>query len=213
MTFKSPLTKPSRPSTPPTTVAAAILAGGESRRFGYRTKALITIDGVTMLDHCVNRIRAQGVKQIAVCANNNAELKPSSYTLITEASCAQGGPLRGLYSAMLWANQYHPKSLLLTLPCDTPRLPLDLVQKLKDTLTLANADCVIAANHGKQHPTIGLWRTHLMRRLEQHLATTDNASLKHWLGQCQHCVLDFAAPPPDPFVNINSQSDLNSLAP
>lgn len=195
----------------PPKVAAAVLAGGKSRRFNYKNKALVTINGVTMLEHCIARLKVPPLEAIGICAHNNNDLKSLGYPLIEEANMVKGGPLRGLLSAMRWCANLHPDTLLLTIPCDTPRLPETLLTDLLSVYSLSSCDCVIAANQGRRHPTIGLWHPNLATRLQEHINTSDNLSLLHWIETCRSIVLDFGFSHPDPFININTEKDLHQL--
>ncbi|BFM08063.1 molybdenum cofactor guanylyltransferase MobA [Halioxenophilus aromaticivorans] len=199
-----------QPTTQPI-IVGAILAGGESRRFNYQTKALIDLNGKPLIEHCLDRLAPQGLATIAVCANQNPALTEYGLPCIEELDCAIAGPLRGLYSALEWAHKAAGDALLLTVPCDTPLLPLNLVEELTNTLLLTQDDCVIASSNGRLHPTIGLWRTNLLQRLADHIAASQKGSLKAWLSQCRFTEVNFCSTQIDPFVNVNSQSDLNNL--
>jgi len=194
-----------------TAIKAAIFAGGESRRFSYQTKALIELAGKRLLDHCLDNLHRQGIHDIAVAANNRRDILDQGYNCIPESDIDKGGPLRALHSAMCWSATGKNETLLLTLPCDTPCLPVNLVNELLKVWQLLRVDCVIAANLGKFHPTIGLWRPELHQRLANHLLHTENLSLKHWLCQCNHLILDFGMSVGDPFANINTSDDLDKI--
>jgi molybdopterin-guanine dinucleotide biosynthesis protein A len=98
-------------------VLGAILAGGEARRFGS-DKALAMLDGVTLID----RVRAALTPQVAavvVCGRvGGIADRPAGI-----------GPLGGI-AAAIWQARERGMDGAVTVPCDAPGLPDDLVARL-----------------------------------------------------------------------------------
>lgn len=197
-------------ATPPQ-VVVAIFAGGESRRFDYQTKALQSLNGLSLLEHSLQRLENQPVHDIAICANHNKEIEALGYDCLEERHLPGAGPIRALLSAMTWCQQSHPDKLLLTVPCDTPLLPNNLVRNLVEAFTLTQAECVIAANNGRRHPTIGLWQNRLAHPLATYLTSTQDFSLHRWINRRQRLIFDFSISGHDPFININTPEELRKL--
>ncbi len=117
------------------------------------------------------------------------------------------GPAAGLASAFAFAASVNAPHLL-TLPCDAPRLPDDLLARLH--AALGGAGVAVASSLGRLHPTCALWRTDCAGRLPAYLAT--GASLRGFAADCGMTTVDWdAGPEGDPFANANTPEQLAAL--
>lgn len=106
------------------------------------------------------------------------------------------GPLGGIAGALHHAAA-HGFASVLTLPCDTPRLPDALVTAL---LRRAPSYCSDA-------PVIGHWPTDLADALVDHIASDPRRSVRGWAQQIG--ALPIASP--EPIANVNTPADLAAL--
>ena len=186
------------------TFVTVLLAGGEGRRMGG-AKPLRLLDGCTLLDHGLRIARAQGPGPLAVAVRTPDQVGGRSDVplLLDPVDCV--GPLAGLASALAFAEACG-SGLVLTLPCDAPRLPLDLGERLAGVL--APGDRVaMAFSHGRLHPTCALWRVSAREVLDAY-RTSGGRSLKGLAQSAGVSVVDWGEPDPDPFVNLNTLEDL-----
>ena len=79
-------------------VAAIVLAGGRSSRFG-RDKLAEPIDGRPMLDHAIDAVRAIATEIIVVVARDGTPVLPPDVTVAHDAR-AYEGPLAGLATGL-----------------------------------------------------------------------------------------------------------------
>ena len=103
-----------------------ILAGGRSSRMQGADKALLTLQGETLLAHVVRRL---GPQVDALALNSNAAPEAfAAYALPVIPDRLPGflGPLAGIHAGLL---QY-PQANLVTVAVDLPFLPPDLVTRL-----------------------------------------------------------------------------------
>jgi molybdenum cofactor guanylyltransferase len=99
--------------------------------------------------------------------------------------------------------------LLLTLPCDSPRLPPDLPHRL--AAEIGAAAVAVPQSQGRLHPVCALWRTHLAQALPAYLAS-GRSSLQGFARQCGAAVVEWQVEDgDDPFLNINTPEDLSRL--
>jgi molybdopterin-guanine dinucleotide biosynthesis protein A len=187
-----------------------ILAGGRSSRMGSN-KALLTLGTKSVLAHVVERLSPQ-VSEIAI---NAPAAFPGFETLdyIEDRASGQLGPLAGILTGMRHHATRAPDiSHFLTVPCDSPFLPMDLAARLT-----AAADgpqtIVIASSLGRRHPVFGLWPVTLADDLEQWLIGDDNRRINAFLDHQRTVTVDFVpseteAGRLDPFLNINTPEDL-----
>ena len=116
---------------PPSVVAGVVLAGGRSSRMGGQDKCLAPLAGRPVLAHVIARLEPQVA---ALALNANAE--PSRFAsfglpIIADRIAGHAGPLAGLHAALAWARECGANiRFVVTVACDTPFLPDDLVETL-----------------------------------------------------------------------------------
>lgn len=104
----------------------AILAGGESRRFGS-PKALATVGGVRIVDRVRGALAAVAPDLILI-ANDASLFVPLSLPLRPDALPGLGA-LGGIYTALLWAREAGREGAL-AVACDMPFLSPELLAHL-----------------------------------------------------------------------------------
>jgi molybdopterin-guanine dinucleotide biosynthesis protein A len=114
------------------------------------------------------------------------------------------GPLASLTAGLRWA-QSRGAAFLLTLPCDAPFLPVDLVGRLRARIDASAS--AIPSSGGQLHPTCGLWRVSADDQLAPYLKTGRRSlvGFAEWSG---HAVEPWEGAPRDPFFNVNTPEDL-----
>lgn len=178
-----------------------ILAGGRSRRMGGGDKGLLLLKDRPMLAHVLERVAPQ-CGSILINSNSDPGLfRCFGVPVAPDATHGFQGPLAGLLTGLLWARQCGA-SHVLSVACDTPFLPDDLVARLSQAL--AGSQIAIAADGERSHPVIGLWPVALAERLEADLASGVRA-MHRWLDSFSVCEVLFAA---RDLRNINTPADL-----
>ena len=167
----------------------AVLAGGASRRFGS-DKALAKIHGMSLIDHAITSLK-DIADAIVICG------RPYPGALhLPDRPTADIGPLGGLNAALHYG-KYNGCSSVLTVPCDTPFIPLAALSDLAKQ----NGPWFVA-----EHPVIGVWPTSLADDLDRLLQDNNDRSMRKWARQSG------ARPfPIRGIVNINYREDLNHL--
>ena len=121
-------------------ITGVVLAGGRGSRMGGVDKGLQNHLGLPMALHALMRLQAQ-VGHAMINANRNlAAYESMGVPVWPDALPDHPGPLAGFLSAL----EHCETPYLVTVPCDTPHFPLDLVQRLADALHDADADFAIA---------------------------------------------------------------------
>ncbi len=203
----------------PTDITALILAGGRGSRMGGVDKGLQNFMGMPLALHTLNRLQmGGGVGQIMVNANRNlAAYESFGVPVWPDVLADDAGPLAGFLTGL----ERCETPYLLTVPCDTPLLPLDLAQRLAAALETGNADIAMAAapeagkdGHGqvRTQPVFCLLRTGLLESL---LRFTQDGGRKidAWTALHPTAVVAFDAPGDDPqaFFNANTLAELQQL--
>ncbi len=184
----------------PFPVTGVLLAGGRGSRMGGEDKGLIPLAGKPMAETVLARLAPQ-VHDIIISANRHAaDYAALGHPVVADRIEGLPGPLAGLHAAM----RSTVDEWIVSVPCDTPFLPFDLVARLIGALHHAPAPLAVAAAAGRTHPVFCLCRTTLADDLETYL-TAGGRKVSEW--QCRHraVVVDFSHP--DAFANINTPEE------
>jgi molybdopterin-guanine dinucleotide biosynthesis protein A len=183
----------------PAMIAGLILAGGRGTRLGGADKAFVQLAGQPLIAHLLARLAPQ-VEQIAISANGDAaRFNAFSRPVLPDGQLAGFGPLAGLAAGLQWAAARAADSLI-TVPVDTPFIPLNLAA----CLTPAPS---VAAYRGRQHHLVAHWPVAALPELRQFLKTGAPFKVRDFLTICGARQIPFEAAS-DPFLNINTPDDL-----
>jgi molybdenum cofactor guanylyltransferase len=187
-------------------VACVVLAGGEGRRIGGE-KPLRRLGGVTLLDRALAFAATQS-DLVAVSLRTTDQVEaPQGLPILLDAPDIPG-PLAGLAAGLAYARE-QGRPAVLTLPCDTPRLPDDLAARLAERL-IDGVGVVLAESGGQLHPVCGLWRVTCADALPGYVAQ-GRRSLWGFAKTVGMVQVEWPMTPYDPFVNVNTPEDLAAL--
>jgi molybdopterin-guanine dinucleotide biosynthesis protein A len=183
-------------------VTGIVLAGGQGRRMGGVDKGLQMLHGKPMIAAVLARLAPQ-VDEILVNANQNLEAYAQfGHRVVPDAVGGFAGPLAGLHAGLSEAS--HP--LVLTVPCDSPFLPLDLFSRLEKELN--QNDLAVARTGDQPHPVFALVRTMVKKNLEDFLSR-GGRKIDAWYGSLKVIEVPFDDEA-DAFRNINTREELDS---
>lgn len=106
------------------------------------------------------------------------------------------GPLGGICGALRYAHD-HRFDAVLSIACDMPMLPPDLVAKM----TAGKGACFV-----RHAPVVGQWPVELFEALQHHLSGFSDRSVAHWATAMKARPIDFDFRLP----NFNFVADLQS---
>jgi molybdopterin-guanine dinucleotide biosynthesis protein A len=133
-------------------VTGLVLAGGMGRRMGGVDKGLVLLDERPMVAHVIERLTRQ-VGAIVINANQNVDRYAAlGYPVVSDTIGGFAGPLAGLHAGLSAATSQY----IVTSPCDSPFLPLDLVTRLAAGFEGANAQIAVAHTFAQPHPVFAL---------------------------------------------------------
>lgn len=190
------------------TVTGLILAGGRGSRMGGVDKGLQFFRGKPMVAQVIERLAPQ-VDKLAINANQNLDTY-CNFGLPVWPDRMQDfpGPLAGLQTGLVHCDTPY----LVTAPCDSPFLPMDLVARLRDALETEDADIAYAATGvaaSKQtHPVFCLLKTSLLPSLTAYLQSGERR-MGAWIGSLRAVEVDFTDEAA--FQNINTLDDLRKF--
>lgn len=201
----------------PQDITGLILAGGRGSRMGGVDKGLQNFNGIPLALHTLMRLGPQ-VETVMINANRNLSAYESfGASVWPDASADFAGPLSGFIVGLERAETPY----VLTVPCDTPRLPLDLAQRLSVALVQENADIAMAAGQEtnargeaevRTQPVFCLLRIDLLESLVK-FTQAGGRKIDAWTAQRRTVVVPFDAPSDDPhaFANVNTLQELQAL--
>lgn len=187
-----------------TRIAGVILAGGLGRRMGGADKGLVDYRGRPLVAHAAERLAPQ-VDELLINANRNADRYGMfGARVIADRDGAFLGPLAGLSAAL------HETTcdLVVSVPCDSPGLPEDLVRRLGHGLQAAGADVAVAQAAGRLHPVFCLCRREVLATLDRYLAQ-GGRRVEEWVRSGNWTAVDFDDQP-EAFRNLNTAEDLQT---
>jgi len=187
------------------TIEGLILAGGRGTRMGSVDKGLQPFRATTLVAAVMARLAPQ-VGSIAISANRNlASYAAMNVPVWPDATAEFAGPLAGLEAGL----RHCTAPLLLTAPCDSPFLPLDLAARLLAGLHEADADVALAITpDGRRHPVFCLVKVGVLPVLAAYLAG-GGRKMDGWYGQLKVAEVRFDQT--DAFRNINTRDELQAV--
>ena len=200
---------------PTSRITGLILAGGRGSRMGHVDKGLQPFRGQSMAAHVLARLGPQ-VGGVAVNANQNVDTYAALGVPVWPDDL-QGfeGPLAGLATGM----RRCPTPLLVTAPCDSPFLPLDLVQRLDSALEREDGDLALAETeepdqHGvmrtQPQPVFALVKCAVLPQLSAYLAS-GGRRMDGWYASIRVVRVRFEDA--SAFRNINTLRELRQFEP
>ena len=185
-------------------LSAVILAGGRGRRMGMQNKGLLTLAQQPLVAHVIARMSGQ-ISRIVISANDDLDAyRQFGLPVIQDRIAEYPGPLGGIYSVL----QAEACEWLITVPCDTPLLPLDYVQRM--CATMHGHSACVAHDGVRLQSGFCLLQRSVLPQLEQTLQAKQFA-VHRFLETIGAQVVDFSDEA-TAFININTPEELASLA-
>ena len=189
-------------------ITGLVLAGGRGSRMGGVDKGLQNHQGVPLALHAMLRLAPQ-VGAMMINANRNlAAYESFGVPVWPDAIADYPGPLAGFLAGL----EHCDTPYLLTVPCDTPNFPADLVARLARELVEHDARIAMAATplaDGTQvQPVFCLMESSLMSSLIE-FTQGGQRKIDRWtaLHRCVEVVFDDA----EAFANANTLQELQQL--
>jgi len=185
-------------------VTGVVLAGGQGRRMGSVDKGLVVLDGKPMVGHVLDRLAPQ-VDEILINANrHHDEYAALGHRVVADAVGGFAGPLAGLHVGLAQAAH----ELVVTVPCDSPFLPSDLVARLRAALDARGADLAVARTFDQPHPVFALVRRRVLPHLTRFLED-GGRKIDAWYATLATVEVAFDDEA-DAFRNINTVEELRA---
>ena len=198
-------------------ITGLVLAGGRGSRMGGADKGLQKFNGTPLALHALMRLQlqeGQHIGELMINANRNlGAYEAFGVPVWPDTLSDYAGPLAGFLTGLERAET----PFLLTVPCDTPRFPLDLAQRLAEAFDdpateIAMASAPENGSEPRPQPVFSLIRVELLESLA---AFTQGGGRKidRWTDQHRTVLVPFDRPGDDPlaFFNTNTLDELHAL--
>lgn len=198
-----------------------ILAGGRGTRMGGADKGLQNFNGTPLALHTLMRLSLQSggpLGDTMINANRNlAAYEAFSAPVWPDVIGDFAGPLAGMLTGL----ERCETPLLMTLPCDTPLFPLDLIERLLAAMQREDAEiAMVAAPEAdkdgvaktRPQPVFSLMKIELMESLAD-FTSKGGRKIDAWTALHKTVLVPFDLPGDDPraFFNANTLAELQSL--
>jgi molybdopterin-guanine dinucleotide biosynthesis protein A len=207
-------------------ICAVVLAGGRGLRMCGVDKGLQLFQGQALALHAIQRLQQQTSGSpglIGINANRHlAEYAAWGFPVWQDTLAGFAGPLAGFASALAVCHSAAcPFKYLLTVPCDSPHFPLDLLERLCGALIDAQADITMAvapdteqegAPVMRRQPVFCLMRSGVLDSLQTYL-NQGGRKIAQWADTCKLTLVNFdqSTDEPSAFFNANTLEQLRQI--
>jgi molybdopterin-guanine dinucleotide biosynthesis protein A len=190
-------------------ITGLILAGGRAQRMGGIDKGLIPFHGKPLIESAISRLKPQ-VSTILINANRSiTKYSHYGYPVLMDETPDFSGPLAGFSVGL----KHCKTPYLLTSPCDSPLLPVDLAKKMAAQLEDKDLELVFASSKeddGKiwSQPVFCLMKSNLQDSLDAFLSKGD-LKIDRWFKELRSGTVVFENS--QAFANVNTLEELAAL--
>ncbi|AZG13954.1 molybdenum cofactor guanylyltransferase MobA [Cupriavidus pauculus] len=187
-------------------ITGLILAGGRGSRMGGTDKGLQPFRGVPLVRHVLDRLAPQAGPLLI-----NANRHPDRYAafgvpVIADTMPDFAGPLAGMLAGLAHCRT----GWLVTVPCDTPFLPDDLVQRLARAIDAEGAELAVPVTtepdgQRRLQPVFCLMPAAAAASLRAYLDAGDR-KIEHWVTRQRLAQVPFDDAMA--FANFNTPDEL-----
>jgi molybdopterin-guanine dinucleotide biosynthesis protein A len=125
--------------------------------------------------------------------------------VVTDLSDDFAGPLAGLQAGLAAAKH----DLMVTVPCDAPLLPPDLVARLAFAVEESEADVAVARSGDQPQPVFCLCKRKMLSSIDAFLAS-GGRKVDLWVFSVAHVQVTFDDEA-EAFANVNTPEELRAL--
>ena len=187
-------------------VTGVILAGGRATRMGGEDKGLILLQDRPMIQWVLDRLLPQ-VANILISANRNeAQYAAFGHAVVADTDADFRGPLAGIAAALARVDT----PWLVSVPCDSPLIPRDLVGRLHYRVLREGAKVGVVHDGHRLQPAFTFIHRDLFADLVSYLNDGER-KVDRWLQRHNLRPVDFSDHQ-EMFLNVNTPADLEATA-
>lgn len=198
----------------PALITGVVLAGGRGARMGGVDKGLQLFHGVPLAQHALQRLQPQVGASMLNANRHLDDYRAFGVPVHTDTLPDYAGPLAGFITAL----EHCATPYLVTVPCDSPLFPTDLVIRLAQAMAREQADIAMASieepdrrderTPWRVQPVFCLLRTQLLPSLRLFIAE-GGRKIDAWTAR--HTTVAVPFDDPRAFGNANTLDELQAL--
>lgn len=191
-------------------ITGLILAGGRGSRMGGVDKGLQYHQGAPLALHALMRLGPQ-VGSVMINANRNlSAYEALEVPVVPDTTPDFAGPLAGMLTGL----ENCDTPWLVTVPCDSPLFPMDLVQRLAEAAEREGAELAMATapeedGHQRPQPVFCLMSVDCIESLTSFL-NGGGRKIDQWTATRRMALVDFDDA--QAFRNANTLEELHRLS-
>jgi molybdenum cofactor guanylyltransferase len=191
-------------------ISAIILSGGRATRMNGVDKGLVQLQQKPLITHVIARLARQ-VDEISINANREIAAYEAFGLPVLQDENDQDtlekfiGPLAGFSLGL----QHAKHDYVLTVPCDSPLLPLDLVERLYNGMAASRMDIAVASSVQNTHHVFCLMKKSVLPSLQSYIESGER-KVSTWQKSQKYIEVDFSDNS-EAFTNLNTFEDLKKL--
>lgn len=189
----------------PLPITGVILAGGRATRMGGVDKGLVTVAGRPMVEHIIERLKSQTAALLINANRSHDQYARYDLPVVADRIGDYAGPLAGMASGL----QSATTPWIISVPCDSPLVPSDLVARLWAARQQEQADLAVAFAEARMQPVFALLPRTLLPSLEDFLDRGER-KIDRWFAVHKTALAHFDDSP-EAFLNINTPEDRLAL--
>ena len=168
-------------------------------------KGLVLLQNKPLIKHVIARLKPQ-VDEILINANREiVQYEALGYQVLQDENAEFIGPLAGFSLGL----QHAKHDYVLTVPCDSPLLPLDLTERLLSGIAASRADIAVSSSEENAHPVFCLMRKSVLPSLLTYIESGER-KVSTWQKSQKYIEVDFSDCS-EAFTNLNTIDNLNAL--
>lgn len=189
-------------------ISGVILAGGENKRFGGKSKTDIVIGGRTILSRMTG-IMSDIFDEIIIVTDKPEKFIKSDRYKITSDIFIKRGPAGGLHAAMKASS----KKAVFVFAGDMPFLETHLIKRQIRLFSGKKCSALVPTAENHIEPLHSIYRTFLIDKLEKYLSETEKPSINGFILQIgvDYMNIGTSGKAVRSFININSPAELAEI--
>ena len=172
-------------------------------------KGLVMLQQKPLIAHVIARLKPQ-VDEVLINANREiAQYETFGLPVLQDDNDEFLGSYIGPLAGFSLGLQHAKHDYVLTVPCDSPLLPLNLVERLLEGMLASRMDIAVAGSDKNAHPVFCLMKKSVLPSLTDYL-TSGERKVSTWQKSQKYLEVDFSECN-EAFTNLNTFDDLNAL--
>jgi len=189
-------------------ISGVILAGGDNKRFGGRTKSKIVIDGESIISRNIDTIKDL-FSEIIIVTNTPEEFRDFIQYKIVGDRYFNTGPIGGIHAAMKSSSG----EAIFVFAGDMPFLNKEIILNQINEFDPAKHDILIPKIGRYIEPLHAIYSTSVLDKLEDFINDRESRSVRDFLAEMNVVYLRMkeSVESKRAFTNINSPSDIADI--